>query len=94
MATEDLREKLEKVERTISIFKRKHEELVEEITIDLPVEELRNIITPKEGDTMLYLPYVLDSEQLKSINNLLGGKINIDLEVYYYVLECNGIYNW
>jgi hypothetical protein len=94
MATEDLRDKLEKVERTISIFKRKHEELVEEITIDLPVEELRNIITPKEGDTMLYLPYVLDNEQLKSINNHLGGKINIDLEVYYYVLESNGIYNW
>jgi len=50
------------------------------------------IVKSKEDDPLLYDGYVLTEEQLFEINNLLVNKIKFDFHLYYYVLECTGIY--
>ena len=95
MASTDLLDKLERVERSLNIYSNENKDLIEEINIDfLPLEKLKSIVTPRDGDSLLYLGYILDEEKLKSINDALGGKIKPDFKLYYYVLECTGIYNW
>lgn len=94
MESKDLLDKLEKVERSINIYDSKTEDLIREIDIDIPLERLKNVVAPKEGDPLLYRGYILDAKQLEEINNDLGGIIKPDFNLYYYVLECHGIYNW
>ncbi len=94
MEANDLMDKLERVERTLNIYNKETKDEVEEINIDIPLERLKSIVTPKEGDPLLYRGYVLDARQLKEINNDLSGSVKPDFKLYYYVLECHGIYNW
>ena len=94
MESKDLMDKLQKVERSLNIYTKKAEDLVKEIDIDLPVETLKTIVVPKDGDPLLYLGYELDQKQLEAFNKILGSKIIPDLDSYYYVLECHGVYNW
>ena len=94
MDSGNLLDKLEKVERTINIYGKETKDLVEEINVDIPLEKLKNIVTPKNGDPLLYRGYVLDVKQLEDLNIDLGNIIQPDFSLYYYVLECHGIYNW
>jgi len=94
MESGNLLDKLERVERTINVYDKKTEDLIEEMSIDLPLERLKAIVTPNEGDPLLYMGYVLDAAQLEEINNELSRSIKPDYNAYYYVLECHGIYNW
>jgi len=94
MESNDLMDKLEKVERTVNIYSKETKDEVEEVSIDIPLEKLKSIVTPKDGDPLLYRGYVLDVEQLREINDELAGRIKPDFKLYYYVLECHGIYNW
>jgi hypothetical protein len=90
----DLLDKLKRVERTINIYTNDSEKLVKEIDINIPVKRLKNVVIPEEGDNQLYRDYLLDRKQLDELNNDLGGIIKPDFDLYYYVLECHGIYNW
>jgi hypothetical protein len=90
----DLLDKLERVERTINIYTNDSEKLVKEIDINIPVERLKSVLIPEDGDNQLYRDYLLDRKQLDELNNDLGGIIKPDFDLYYYVLECHGIYNW
>lgn len=94
MESKDLLDKLEKVERTVNVYSKETKEEVEEINIDIPLERLKSIIIPKDDDPLLYRGYVLDAEQLREINDDLSDKIKPDFNLYYYVLECHGIYSW
>ncbi len=94
MESKDLLSKLEKTERTINIYDCKTEDLVREIDIDISLERLKSVVIPKEGDPQLYRGYVLDAKQLDVLNGELGGVIKPNFNLYYYVLECHGIYNW
>jgi hypothetical protein len=94
MESKDLLDKLESVERTINIYANDTEKLVEEIDIDIPVERLKNVVIPEDGDILLYRDYLLNPKQLDELNSDLGGIIKPDFDLYYYVLECHGIYNW
>ena len=95
MTTTNLLDKLERVERTINIYSNESKDLVKEISIDnIPIDKLKNIVIPKDGDPLLYLGYVLNEAQLKKLNNELGNIIEPNFSLYYYVLECHGIYNW
>lgn len=94
MEPKDLLDKLESIERTINIYTNGTEELVKEIDINIPVERLKNVVIPEDGDSLLYRDYLLDRKQLDELNNDLGGIIKADFDLYYYVLECHGIYNW
>ncbi len=87
-------DKLERVERSVNIYDKTTRDEVEEISIAIPLEKLKSIVTPRDGDILLYQGYELDSQQLKAINDELIGKIREDFISYYYVLECHGIYNW
>ena len=90
----DLLDKLKRVERTINIYTNDSEKLVKEIDINIPVERLKSVLIPEDGDNQLYRDYLLDRKQLDELNNDLGGIIKPDFDLYYYVLECHGIYNW
>jgi hypothetical protein len=94
MEPKDLLDKLEKVERAINIYNSKTEDLVKEIPINIPIERLKGVVAPKEGDPLLYRGYILDANQLEQLNYDLGNVIKPDFNRYYYVLECHGIYNW
>ena len=90
----DLMDKLERVERTVNIYNKENKDEVEEIYIYIPLERLKSIVMPKDGDPLLYRGYVLDAEQLKEISKDISGRVKPDFNLYYYVLECHGIYNW
>jgi hypothetical protein len=94
MKSTNLEDKLLRVERTVAIYKQNND-LVEEINIDsVPLDTLVNIIPPKEGDPLLYDGYVLTPNQLEKLNIFINYKIRADFDLYFYVLECTGIYNW
>jgi hypothetical protein len=86
--------KLAGIERTINVYDNNNEPL-EEINIDyLSLDVLKSIVPPKEDDPFLYDGYVLDADQLKKINEYLNQKIVPNFDIFFYVLECAGIYDW
>ena len=67
----NLRDDLQRVEREIVIYQKGKEEPIKEINIDnIPFEELKNIISPKEDDPLLYGGYILDENQLEKIKHV------------------------
>ena len=95
MQSKNLLDKLERVERKINIYDIKTENLVSEVNIDfIPLERLKSVVIPIEGDVQLYRPYELNTKQLEELNKDLAGLIKADFGMYYYVLECDAIYNW
>jgi hypothetical protein len=94
MESIDLLDKLERVERTLDIYKNVTEERIREIEINIPVERLRDIVTPVDGDLLLYRAYLLNVDQVNKLNNELGQIIEPNFNLYYYVLDSHGIYNW
>lgn len=87
-------EKIIQIERSINIYRKSDDEVVEEIVISIPLEKLKEIVTPKEEDPDLYEAYILEEIQLEQINGLLEKKIPPDYSQFYYVLEATGIYDW
>jgi hypothetical protein len=95
MQSKNLNDKLIRVERTINIYNNDDNTPVKEINADvIPFNTLKKIVIPKEDDPLLYDGYVLDANQLKAINNFLKNKIAPNFVLYFYVLECTGIYDW
>lgn len=90
----NLLDKLKGVKRTINTYDNRGKELVNEIDINIPLEKLKEIVSPKDGDALLYMGYLLNPNQLDRLYEELGIKNKPNFELYYYVLECHGIYNW
>ncbi|MBD1395010.1 DUF7683 domain-containing protein [Mucilaginibacter glaciei] len=84
--------KLLAVERTLTLFDRKNSDLVSEYPIKLEVTDLKEIVKQRKGDELLYLPYILNQSQAKSLIKRLGIELLVETKTYTYVLECNGIY--
>ena len=86
--------KLIRVERSINIYtNRKHPNIIKEIKVDhIPIEKLREIVTPNQDDPLLYDGYILDKTKLKKFNSYLTEEISFDGRTHYCVLECHGIY--
>jgi hypothetical protein len=58
MEHQSLMNKLVRVERHLNVYRDADEELLEEIKIDLPIEDLKSIINPEPRDYMLYRDYL------------------------------------
>ncbi len=84
-----------RTERIVKYYNNFNEEIVGEYNIDeIPVEALLNIVIPKPDDPLLYDGRILSREQFEKINDILTEKIIPDFNLYYYVLECSGVYDW
>ena len=94
MIENELLTKLIRVERTLSVFDNDSNNLLQELEVNVPLDGLKMIVVPKEGDDQLYLPYVLNESQIYRLNEIMGNPIEPDLKRNYYVLECIGIYDW
>jgi hypothetical protein len=94
MSNENLDDKLIRVDRSVVVYLIDKEEICLEIPIaDISLEDLKSIVPPKDDDPLLYDGYELTESQLNRINDFLENKIVSDFRVYYYILECEGIYN-
>lgn len=94
-ASRSLADKLERVERTITIYDKASKDLYKEIDIVVTIDELIKIFTIKEDDPFFYDGYLLSESQLDSLNAfVVEEKIKPDFNKYYYVLQAHGIYNW
>ena len=83
------------VERSIHIYDRRNNKLIEEINIDtISLEQLLTIVIPKDGDPLLYDQYELDQDQMFKMVKVLKCSITIDFDSFNYVLICLGIYDW
>lgn len=94
MNENDLLSKLERVERNLSVFDNNSNDLLQELEVNISLNTLKNIVTPKEGDDLLYLPYILDKSQIIKLNEIMGSPLQPDSRKNYYVLDCIGFYNW
>jgi hypothetical protein len=95
MVSNNLIDKLIRVERTINIYNNNDNSLVEEIEIDfLSLSVLKQIVLAKDDDPFLYDGYILDLKQLEDLNKYLTHKIEPDFETFFYILESAGIYDW
>lgn len=95
MESNNLNDKLIRVERTVNIYAKKGSEPLEEINIDtISFSMLKEIVAPEKDDPLLYDGYDLDANQLDKINKLIDGKIKPNHKLYNYILVCGGIYNW
>ena len=86
--------KIIQIERTIGIYRNDDDGVEEEIVIDISLEDLKSIVVAKDDDPELYEGYILNDQQLEQINTHLENKIIPDFNLYYYVLEATGIYDW
>ena len=95
MESSSLKDKLIRVERSINIYSKDGDELLEEISVDnIPFERLKEIVPPKEDDPLLYDGYSLEENQVKDINLYLEKQIVPNFKLFNYILVCGGIYNW
>lgn len=85
--------KLIRIERTIAKYSINNEKIISEEIIAIPIETLISIVTPRDDDPELFGGYPLDENQLSEINDHLKNKLAFNFSVYYYVLECTGIYD-
>jgi len=87
--------KLIRVERTIAKYNIDDEDIISEENIDsVSLGVLLSIVSAKDDDPLLYDGYILNKNQLSEINNYLNNKLTFDFDLYYYVLECAGIYDY
>ena len=89
----NIREKLLKTDRTINKYDNQNL-LVEEIMLDITLEELLQIVTPNNDDPDIYDGYVLNNEQIYKLNKFTKIQIIPNCELFFYVLEATGIYDW
>jgi hypothetical protein len=89
-----LENKLVKVERAINVYDKETEDITEEYGIEITLEALTQIITPKKDDPLMFDGYVLNEDELNKLNSYMNKKIKPDFKCYYYVLESYGVYNW
>ena len=82
------------IKRNIQIYYRQSVSLKEQYDINLSLEDIKQIVSSKEGDDLLYLPYELELQQIMRILALTSIPIEVNMEIYFYVLECEGIYDW
>ncbi|KAA2238599.1 hypothetical protein F0L74_20460 [Chitinophaga agrisoli] len=95
MGSKNLLDKLERVERTINIYRLSDDELIDEVNIDsISFESLTKIVPPPAEDPLLYDGYRLNAEQLKELNSQVDNKIDLRFDLFYYILVCGGVYNW
>ncbi len=87
--------KLIRTERSVAYYNVVGEDIVGEYNIDsISFEELSKIVIPPIDDPELIEGYVLNEIQLEKINDHLINKIIPEYRLYYYVLECTGIYDY
>lgn len=83
-----------RTERIINIYSKEEGNPFQEVSINIPINKLKNIVSHRKHDPLLYEGYLLDKAQLNELNDLLENRIVPNHELYNYVLECIGIYDW
>ena len=84
--------KLIEVHRALEIYRRSDNEFVSETPLHLSLTQLKDIVTPKPDDDQLYLSYKLNFRQVEKLLTLMELPFSFDFEWFFYVLECEGIY--
>ena len=84
--------KLVDIKRKLEVYKIKDNNFVKEYPVNMSVNILKKNVKIKENDELLYLPYKLTNEQVTEIVKHLEQNIKLDFNKYFYVLECEGIY--
>ncbi len=87
--------KLLRTEREVAYYSIKDESIEGEFNIDtISLNQLLTIVIPNHDDPELIDGYPLTETQLEKINELTNNKIIPNYKLYYYVLECTGIYDY
>ena len=77
------------IQRVISVYSKRTQELKEEIVIDIiSLDQLKEIFISKSDDPLMYDPYPIWPKQAKEINKLLATKIVFDFIDNFYSVEC------
>ncbi|MFY0256520.1 hypothetical protein ACDQ55_21510 [Chitinophaga sp. 30R24] len=93
MSSGNLRNELIRIEREIKIYRKNDSEIIREINIDsIDFNIIIEIVPPPEDDPLLYEGHILNENQLIKFNHYLQEPINPNFDLYFYVLECTGIY--
>jgi hypothetical protein len=86
------------VKRSIEYFNKYNEDLEELGTLvgkydisEIPLMELKNIVSPNEDDIHLYDQYDLNEERLIKINMLVRQPIDYCLDKFDYCLACSAV---
>ena len=85
--------KLLGVERSLTIYNRKNNELVVEYPIELELDMLKLIVKGIKHDELLYRTYRLNKSQVKKLLTNLNLDVMIEMKTYRYFLDCSGIYD-
>jgi hypothetical protein len=95
MSSKNLNDFLIRVERTIEIYSKNGNKPLYEINVDcIPLNHLIHIVHSNPNDPLLYDGYELNLDQILSLNRFLPKKIEPDFNLYNYILEAEGIYDW
>jgi len=79
-----------KLERVITVFDNKTENLLEEINIDyVDLNDLKRVFAPPVDDPLMYNVYEIKRDLIPAVNLLLRVGINFDLQANTYYVECN-----
>lgn len=85
--------KLQSVERSLTLFHKKTEDLIVEYPIQLEVSVLKEIVKQRRNDNLLYCPYKLNKIQIDKLTKLLNIDLLVEMKTYGYYLECHGNYD-
>ncbi|HCN49439.1 MAG TPA: hypothetical protein DIT10_10135 [Chryseobacterium sp.] len=77
-----------KIERLISWFDKKEENLIGEYNIDtLSLDVLKEIFTPSpEEDPMMYDPYIIHQQESEALKKYID--LEFDFDRYIYQIDC------
>jgi len=76
------------IKNFIEVYFIKDDTFFMEIGIDeIPMEQIKKIIIPKEDDPECYNPYQIDTEMSIKINRLLEEKMVFDFDTYEYYFQ-------
>lgn len=85
--------KLLRVERTIVTYRLTDNASLKQISLDsFEFDQQVQIVPLKEDDPLLYNGYELTPYQVEQFNLILPAPIFPNFGLFFYVLECTGIY--
>jgi hypothetical protein len=87
--------KLLSIERSIGIFESNPQKLIEEVILHISTDEIKEIVTANFDDEDIYYDYYkLNENQILRLNKYAEHPITIDLDTYFYVMQCLGEYEY
>ena len=81
-----------KIERVISWFDKRNEDLIGEFNVDfISIDILKGIFNPPVEDPLLYNPYDINIEEVNSLKEYIN--IDFEFDKYTYQIDCFQVEN-